>query len=609
VQFDGKRFASIPTHVDEPCRIVRPDFWRERSNNNVRRYHRPDVFFKAKTVTLCDVQGLALPVILSFVVAVRVLLFPRDPVIALDDITMMHLPLRSIRMAVARFSPSSSYSYSLLSSDPSSEQPPEARPSLQSFGARLTGLLFFFLPSIIQRRLRPHSFKSGAIHPTSWLDGLRGVASLIVFFSHFTERNVPWFTHTYGIRDEDDPIASSPLQLPFVRNIYSGRPMVPIFFVVSGYVLSYKALKLLRSRDYDKLHRNLASSVFRRAFRLFLPTTASTFLVMWFIWAGWMGQPLPTLWEQLGDWLGAVWTILTVSWGWDEFHVVPYDVHLWTIPIEMSHSLLLFITLTGLSRLKTHLRLLAVLGIMIFCLKSGHWAPFVFLGGMAIAEIGMIQEARREMARVAAEERQRAYTDEGMEILKSSAEALAEFDESGMQVSAASILFQVFLAANLLFAMFVAGWPNNDGAQTPGIAALMANTMEPFHSQDSPLGMARPWFSIGAIQTVLALQQIRPLRNLFVTSFAQYLGNISYALYLCHGPLLSVLGPRVMPLVWGVVGGHAGAGVLGRLFVWFVGILALGTPLIWVSDVFWRSVDVGSVKAAKWLEGFCVLED
>jgi peptidoglycan/LPS O-acetylase OafA/YrhL len=478
-----------------------------------------------------------------------------------------------------------------------------------TFVARLSALLFFLLPSFVQRRLRPNSVKPQRLYSTSWLDGLRGVASLLVFFCHFTEGNAAWFIHAYGVRDENDAVASSPLQLPFVRIIYSGRPMVHIFFVISGFVLSHKPLKLLRKQDYNNLHKTLASSVFRRGFRLFLPTTASTFIIMILIRLGLMGQPLPTLWEQLRDWLDAVWRI-TFSWNWDITQFLPYDIHLWTIPIEMSHSMLLFITLTGLSRMKTYLRLAALFGIMIYCLKCGHWAAFEFLGGMGIAEVGMIQEKRKERAVAAEQEKEAALED--IEAMNggsaSNSDKEVGSDAAKSPTSAAKRAFQVFLVVNLVFALFVAGWPNNDAPITPGISVLWRNTMEPFKGMGGDL-VSFPWYALGSMQIVVALQQIKPLQNLFITPVAQYLANISYALYLCHGPILDLLAHRWMPYILAIVGGAENAGMWGRIFVWLAGIVVLGIPTMWASDVFWRTVDMKSVEAARWLESICVRDD
>ena len=107
------------------------------------------------------------------------------------------------------------------------------------------------IPSPIQRRRAPHLSKTFQLGPTSYLDGLRGLASFIVFAHHYTCEYVVPYVAYYGVSDEKLP--SSFLQLPFIRVIFSGRPMVHIFFVISGFVLSKKPLQLARAHEYDRL--------------------------------------------------------------------------------------------------------------------------------------------------------------------------------------------------------------------------------------------------------------------------------------------------------------------------------------------------------------------
>ena len=107
------------------------------------------------------------------------------------------------------------------------------------------------IPSPIRRHLAPHPSKTPRLQPTSYLDGLRGLASFIVFAHHYTCEYVYPYVAYYGVNAEKVP--SSPLQLPFIRVVYAGRPMVHIFFVISGFVLSKKPLELARAHDYDKL--------------------------------------------------------------------------------------------------------------------------------------------------------------------------------------------------------------------------------------------------------------------------------------------------------------------------------------------------------------------
>lgn len=110
----------------------------------------------------------------------------------------------------------------------------------------------FFLPLI--GRSTPRK-----LHPTSHLDGLRGYAALFVVFDHVKGS---WYPR-YGLLDigygsTPDPKENSLfLQLPIIRLLHNGEGMVAIFFVVSGYALSYKALKLIRKRDSATLRKSI----------------------------------------------------------------------------------------------------------------------------------------------------------------------------------------------------------------------------------------------------------------------------------------------------------------------------------------------------------------
>lgn len=76
------------------------------------------------------------------------------------------------------------------------------------------------IPSPIQRNLAPHLSKP-RLHRTSYLDGLRGLASFIVFAHHYTCEYVYPYVAYYGVSAENVP--SSPLQLSFIRVVYAGQ--------------------------------------------------------------------------------------------------------------------------------------------------------------------------------------------------------------------------------------------------------------------------------------------------------------------------------------------------------------------------------------------------
>lgn len=172
-------------------------------------------------------------------------------------------------------------------------------------------MLIALLPSFI---LPSRSKKQRKLFPTSYLDGLRGVAAFFVVVHHYTTAYTSASATGWGLKERkgEEPGAHKWFWLlPLVRVVHSGRFMVVIFFVISGYVLSYRSLKLARQGKHLELLDSLASSVFRRWLRLHLPVAASCFMAFmlgrWDLWnhmpKGWehdpsgkthvAGQPVP----------------------------------------------------------------------------------------------------------------------------------------------------------------------------------------------------------------------------------------------------------------------------------------------------------------------------
>jgi hypothetical protein len=212
-------------------------------------------------------------------------------------------------------SPPSSFSLNILDQDlqdhaiaEGAPRPPERRPlvswttepkfefSINIHGIRrqIIPILLALLPSFI---LASKGKKPRKLFPTSYLDGLRGVAALFVVIHHYahlyTESSMTGYHYEKAAKGSHDWF----FLMPLVRVIHSGHFMVAIFFVISGYVLSYRSLKLARQGKYVELLDSLSSSVFRRWLRLHLPVVASTFLG--FILARWgMWHDLPKGWAH-----------------------------------------------------------------------------------------------------------------------------------------------------------------------------------------------------------------------------------------------------------------------------------------------------------------------
>ncbi|KAL8750633.1 MAG: hypothetical protein Q9184_006358 [Pyrenodesmia sp. 2 TL-2023] len=133
------------------------------------------------------------------------------------------------------------------------------------------------------------------------------------------------------------PDAYHIMQLPLLRIIYSGSALVSIFFVISGYMLSTKPLRLAREQKTEGLLANLASSTFRRGPRLFIPCIVSTFITAMLAMMGafadeGVARHYPqagSLSEQMASWVHETLRFINpfaTRTGFEE--------NLWTIPIE-----------------------------------------------------------------------------------------------------------------------------------------------------------------------------------------------------------------------------------------------------------------------------------
>lgn len=109
------------------------------------------------------------------------------------------------------------------------------------------------------------------------LDGLRGIACFLVFNYHFLWPWTPLIMLGWGARPphSPEPLAASFWQLPIVCLLHRGRPMVAIFFAISGYVLARHVQRDAHARRFADAYAKLASAVVRRAWRLYLPCTVS----------------------------------------------------------------------------------------------------------------------------------------------------------------------------------------------------------------------------------------------------------------------------------------------------------------------------------------------
>lgn len=445
-------------------------------------------------------------------------------------------------------------------------------------------LLIALLPSWLQPRSSSTRSRAERSHQTAYLDGIRGLAALFVFFCHYSYTCYV-ITTGYGHGTNENI-----LQLPIIRLFYQGPPMVCLFFVISGYALSLKPLKQMRSRSWEAMFTTVSSSIFRRAIRLFLPCFASTFLVVIMLRLGFYEgtrtfatqkgylrnvlehhpAQLPTFASQIADWAGHMFNFIHI-WNWEPYGgSTSYDVHLWTIPLEFRASMMLFLTLIGLSRLRTWLRFVALAGITWFTYRSNQWGMVLFFAGMVLAEIDLISQQ------------------------KASRSSSSQPFQSVRDISRGMAVLWTFMA---VFALYLMSQPDEGFESTPGWVWLSSIVPTWFTEK------YRYWQCVGAVLFLTAVGRVKCLQRPFNLAGIQYLGKISYALYLMHGPVMHTIGYTIMKWSWELTGATTAAGYHGGFLL---GALINIPIVIWAADVFWRLIDTPSVTFARWLEHRCI---
>ncbi|EPE06426.1 hypothetical protein F503_02554 [Ophiostoma piceae UAMH 11346] len=359
---------------------------------------------------------------------------------------------------------------------------------------------------------------SKRLRPTAYLDGLRGFMALLVYVHHHQlwahgAGPIPLnavFENGYGYKDQRHFAT-----LPFVRNFFTGGHMaVAVFFVISGYVLAAKPLSLIYDKDYPRLLDSLASSMFRRWFRLYIPIFVTTlvYVITWHFPGYTVSNcdQQSNLRDELWNWYAEC---KNLSFIYKEGAIwLTFNVHVWSIPLEMRGSLVTFTALLALHRAGARMRLLctAILTWYSLYVADAYYCA-LFCAGILLCDLDILHA-------------------------RSSPEYPQFLTRLGKYKTVLSIIFFVL-------GMYFAGVPshNNDVNNlrlSPGWGWVSTWKAQAVYDYK--------WFYLfyASVFMVASIPNL-PIKGFFETKFCQYLGRISYALYLVHGPILSSIGDRV----------------------------------------------------------------
>ena len=374
--------------------------------------------------------------------------------------------------------------------------------------------------------------------------------------------------------------------LPVVRLAFAGGHFaVSTFFVISGYVLAVKPMQYIHSGDIEKLGTNLSSALFRRWIRLFVPVFATTWLWLstWHVF----GEPCIPF-EAQPTYAGELWKLFIeskqylflykekqVGFAW-----LYWNIHTWSIPFEFKGSLTIYTMCLGVATASKKWRLLSQIAVISFFLwMVDGWYLSMFLSGMLLCDLDMLAakgETPRPLTFFAPYKR---------------------------------IIWPVMLLASLV----IGGVPlaNNsvrDLGRTPGwkhVAFLVPSTHE-----------VHKWFFLfwAATMLITSVQRVSWAKSFFEKRFCQYLGRVSYSLYLMHGPMIWTVGHFVY-LVLGFDKGSddypypwyyksldlSKAGPQGFELAFWAGQLVCLPTTLFVANVVTLLIDEPSVKLAAWV--------
>ncbi|ETN45258.1 uncharacterized protein HMPREF1541_09089 [Cyphellophora europaea CBS 101466] len=496
-----------------------------------------------------------------------------------------------------------------------------------------------FVPSFLRSSTKSASRPNAGLMA---LDGLRGLACLAVVNQRMSlpvshDQNLPQtmpevtfkvnvqmlisfrvladYTSTFtariyhfgwGTYPQDKNLA----QFPFVKILWSGSAQVFTFFVLSGYVLSYKPIKQMRNRS-SQVQKTLSSSIFRRGMRLFIPAFAMVAIIAvaaqvgiykWAQAAAEQGlmdhlENIPPQQPNIWYMFNTIWndfaTMTNITnWGYVQPSLHP---HLWTIIIEFRVSMLLYLVQTGTARLKSWARVL-VAGYMFFWF-SNTLTPVgsqtaLFFAGMILAEA--------DLALLAFRESHSAPSTGTYVAWDPNRRPLSTADHIARLTDPKSIYWRAFHIVVFLVGMFFLSCPYNGSEVTPVYRVLVA-WLNP--SWYKALEHSYWLWSVGAMCLLSSAAHSCDIQWIYTNSFSQYAGKVSFALYLAHGPVLHCVEYSMLPFLAAITEPLGGRETqLGFLLQWIMGAIVSIPIVFYFADMVYRLLDVPSVQFARWCE-------
>ncbi|EME46028.1 hypothetical protein DOTSEDRAFT_70128, partial [Dothistroma septosporum NZE10] len=447
--------------------------------------------------------------------------------------------------------------------------------SRTSLVIRIIGTLIFLPLLLLPRGGKPVRMKAvHELHPLAYLDALRGYLAMIIFTGHTMSPLWKW-------------IPESVLVIPWLQFPFRGGwASLEIFFWISGYAITYKLVGLMHARKADKLLDALASSIFRRYFRLFLPVLPLLLVTVLAVRVGIAIAPEDRAKNIVGN--PFVWTVkdtghlmnpFTPVNGWFDYQTGSHLIDtFWSLGTELRSSMMMFTFCAGTCKMSSKDRQILILVIVPACIAwQAQWAAMAFLG-MWFAE--------RRQATIS----QRVATASAEKSLADSITSPEQKQHTLGQRMRTWALLVLFLYS---FAVMKDPYDTVNKRLFPH---NYLNMLVPDHWYQAM--RMHMHLCIGAAMMLYPLDQLAFLQRPLLTPFSRFLGELSFGIYAVHFPIRWVVWePRYVK--WATE--RWGEKAFDSFWIAFPGWLGMALVVIWAAEMF-RRVDWQVIVLLKKLE-------
>lgn len=323
-----------------------------------------------------------------------------------------------------------------------------------------------------------------------YLEGFKGWACLCVLLCHFLSA---FYLTLYNCVPE---YANTGTQLELIMGktplniFYSGNFGVRVFFLISGFVLSYK---FFTSKDENSAMLYLRKSAVKRYFRLIIPVTIANAAAWILMEAGAYHNQLAGIIAKSKTWLSPfnnfdpdfMMMVKENFFGNFFLYEANYVSPLWTMTYEMLGSLLVFAVLALIGKVKARYAFYIVF-LMIF--RVSNYSHFIL--GMAMCDIMCNKPEFMEKVR-----------------------------------KKQWLVWLLFIAG-----FYLGSYPSGVGPENSVYSFLnvpfIANKVVFYHL-------------VGAVMMIFALLNSNLLQKFFESRPLAYLGKHSFSLYLVHWPVMA----------------------------------------------------------------------